>query len=154
MPVFLQEKSTFSLLGQCAAHLHSNDKLLKVGKEEGCQSKIATCVNTSAQSMKELFRKGCGQGSCGGDKFEELSDQGSVASITSGNWVYLVYDSQEQYSRGTHWIPKFHHVHWSGQIVSQCDVHVCKSCWLVLQDSISVSIFYWLLISFFLLEHF
>lgn len=124
MPVFLQDKSTFSLLGQCAAHLHSNDELLKVGRKEGYQSKIATCGNTCAQSMKELFQKDCGQWSCGCDQFEGLSEQGCVISMTGGNWVYLIYDSQEQHSRETRWIPTFHHIHWNGEIVSKCDVHV------------------------------
>jgi phosphatidylinositol glycan class Q protein len=45
-----------------------------------------------------------------------------------------VCDSFEEYGTGIDWVPKLHHLHSNGQIVSHCDVHGCKSCLLLLCD--------------------
>lgn len=51
--------------------------------------------------------------SCGCHKVDGL---GSVSS----HWIHMVHDSSSE--RGI----RMHHIHWNGDIVFQCDVHVCK----------------------------
>lgn len=52
--------------------------------------------------------------SCGCHKVDGL---GSVSS----HWIHMVHDSSSE--RGI----RMHHIHWNGDIVFQCDVHVCYS---------------------------
>lgn len=113
MPVLLQDRSKFSVLGQCEANIRGNGHFPSVGMEENDRRKSSTYGIASAVD---------GQWSCGCHELDGL-----LGSIGSSYWIRLVYDSNEQHGGGVVWIPKLQHIHWNGQIVSQCDVHVCKS---------------------------
>lgn len=107
MPIVLQDKSTFCVLGQCATN-HSDNRLM-VGIE----------------SNKGRFSN------CGCLMSDGLLDQSRRAFLGKSNWVLLTFDSHEQNDTGIHGLPKLHHIHWNGKPVLQYDVHVCKS-WLLL----------------------
>ncbi|XVF29219.1 hypothetical protein REPUB_Repub15cG0101900 [Reevesia pubescens] len=109
MHVSLQDKSKFSLLGQYRACL-SNGQLFYNGVEE--------------DDLRMSHTHSRGQWSCGCRKLDGLLDQCRQTSIESDYWIELAYDSLQLHARGICWIPKLHHIHWNGEIVSQCDVHV------------------------------
>lgn len=46
---------------------------------------------------------------------------GLLEKFRSSHWIHMVHDSSIE--RGI----RMHHIHWNGDIVSQCDVHVCYS---------------------------
>lgn len=49
----------------------------------------------------------------------------SVAPADGNMWVKLVNGAYVQYSK--FWVPKVECIHFKGKLMSQCDVHVCKS---------------------------
>ncbi|KAK9290712.1 hypothetical protein L1049_008886 [Liquidambar formosana] len=124
MPVFLQDKSMFSILGHCAMDISSNGQLPRVGMEEDDQIKTSICDNQCQQNSQDLFGENYGRWSCGCHKLNGLLEQCRQVSIENDNWVQLIYDSHEHCRRNLHWIPKLHHIHWNGQIVFHCDLHV------------------------------
>ncbi|GAV82790.1 Gpi1 domain-containing protein [Cephalotus follicularis] len=124
MPMFLQNKSKFSLLGQCAANIRGTGHLLSNGIEENERRKSSNSVITSASDEQDLSRKNRGQWICGCHELHGLLVKSRQASIGSSHWIHLVYDCHEQFGREVLWIPKLQHIHWNKQIVSQCDVHV------------------------------
>lgn len=116
----LQEKSEFCLLGHCAVDLGNKVQLSRVGIEE----------NEESNYCRDVFGKNFGRWTCECRKLDGLSEQDRW--ISKGNsWIQLVCYSHEKIGREMFWIPKLHHIHWNGQMVSQCDVHVCKS-WILL----------------------
>lgn len=127
MPILLQEKSMFSLLGQGAAYLGGDGKLLNVGLEEDNWRKPSKNSILSTANRQDVFIENYGGRSCTCHKIDELVEQSCEASAEGSCWINLVYDSGEQYGRDICWLPKLHHIHWNGQVVPQFNVHVCKS---------------------------
>lgn len=126
MPKFLQDKSVFSVLGQHSVDLSSNG-MLSSGIIEDGQRNSSTCGNACLQNNVDTFGENYGQWTFGCHKVDELLEQCRQASIGSSNWIQLVYDSHKQFGGEIYWIPKLHHIHWNGQIVFRCDVHVCDT---------------------------
>lgn len=106
MPIILQDKSTFSILGQCVPG-QSNSSLV-AGIEDN-KWKLSNC--------------GCLM-------LDGSSEPNCQASCGKSNWILLTFDSREQNDTRFHRLPKLHHIHWNGLAILQYDVHVCKS-WLL-----------------------
>ncbi|XP_031258156.1 phosphatidylinositol N-acetylglucosaminyltransferase subunit GPI1 isoform X1 [Pistacia vera] len=124
MSVFLQDKSMFSLLGQCAAYPSRNDQLLRVDMVNDNQSKSSNDGAVSQLNRKVRSREKNNGCECGCNKLDGLLEKHRLAAVRSSQWIHMVYDSHEIHGRNIHWIPKLHHMHWNGKILSQCDVHV------------------------------
>lgn len=140
MPMFLQDKSKFSLLGQCASCLGGNGKMLNVGMEEDNWKKSSAHDIAFGTNTKNICGENYGRSSCGCHMLNGLVEHCRQASVESRQWIQLAYDSCEHYGRDIHWVPKLHHIHWNGHIVSHCDVHVCKSYILILCDFVLICI--------------
>lgn len=126
MPVSLQDKCMFSLLGHCAVDLSCNGQSPTAGVEENSQIN-STNGNICTQSSQYMLDKKYGRWSCGCYKYDGLLDHCELISAEKNNWIQLVYDSHGYIGRKIKWIPKLHHIHWNGQRASHFDVHVCNS---------------------------
>ncbi|KAM0993481.1 hypothetical protein PS1_009148 [Malus domestica] len=62
--------------------------------------------------------------SCGCHKLSGSVEQCRENFEGNGYWITMMCDPQEQVGKDITWIPKLHHIHWHGQIVSRCDVHL------------------------------
>ncbi|XVF87545.1 hypothetical protein PTKIN_Ptkin18bG0128900 [Pterospermum kingtungense] len=109
----LNDKSKFSLLGRCL----SNDQVFYNGVEEDGLRKSHT------HSVYGITKCG-GQWSCGCRNLDWLLEQCGQTSVESDYLIELAYESFHLHATGIPWIPKLRHIHWDGEIVSQCDVHV------------------------------
>lgn len=127
MSVFLQDKSVFSLLGQCAACPSGNGQLLKVKTEDDAQRKFCNHGTACVRNRQGTCRERNEQWSCGCEKLSGSLEKHRQTAGESNHWIQVMCDSREIYGRDIHWIPKLHLIHWNGKIVSQCDAHVCKS---------------------------
>lgn len=141
MSVFLQDKSMFSLLGQCAAYPSRSDQLLRVQMVDDNQSKSSNDGAVSGLIRQVWYRGKNNNCQCGCNELEGLLGKHRLAAVGSSHWIHMEYDSDEIHGRNIHWIPKLHHIHWSGKIVSQCDVHVCKSWSLYCMIYVEIIIF-------------
>lgn len=128
MPVSLQEKSTLSLLGYYTADTdrRCNGEFSQVRMEEGDEPTSSSCGNANALCGQDICGKSSGQWTCGCHILDRFSEKDKRIPIRN-SWIQLVCCSHEKFGRDTFCIPKLHHIHWNGQIVSRCDVHVCKS---------------------------
>lgn len=116
MSTTLQDKSMFSLLGQCAAYPSNKD-----------QRKYSTCRIACALNSEGMLRKRNRRCYCGCYNLDGLLEKHRQAATGSNHWIQMVYDPYEIHGRNIHCIPKLHHIHWNGRLVSQCDVHVCDT---------------------------
>ncbi|KAF8403325.1 hypothetical protein HHK36_011427 [Tetracentron sinense] len=123
MPVLLQDKSAFSILGQCAADCRSNGQLQSVGMKEEGPIKSPNYSKVCPQDNQDIFGENYGRWSCGCHKLDRISEQYRQASIRNCNWIQM-YCSHGLFCKEVHWMPKLHHIHWNGQVVSLCDVQV------------------------------
>lgn len=124
MHTSLQDKSTFSLLGQCAANLN-NDEVSNSGVKEKWKTKSGL-DNSSTINSQDQCRPSYGKRRCGCQQLDLLVDGSTKAITESSVWIQLMYDRHGPGKKNL-WIPKLHHIHWDGQIVSECDLHVCHS---------------------------
>ncbi|TXG55787.1 hypothetical protein EZV62_017100 [Acer yangbiense] len=124
MSAYLQDKSMFSLLGQCAAYPSGNDQLLKIKTEDDDQRKSCNHGTACAWNMQDMSRERNEQWSCGCYKVNGSLEKHRRTAAESNHWIQMICDSHRIYGRNINWIPKLHHIHWNGKIVSQCDVHV------------------------------
>ncbi|KAF4373623.1 hypothetical protein F8388_025317 [Cannabis sativa] len=112
MPMSLQDKSELSLLGHFAVGVSNNGELSRVGMGEDDELKSGPGFNGNNS----------GQWSCECHKLDRLVERDRP--ISKGNsWIQVVAYSCEKIGRDIFRIPKLHHIHWNGQIVSHCDVH-------------------------------
>ncbi|KDO53757.1 hypothetical protein CISIN_1g0048102mg, partial [Citrus sinensis] len=124
MSMTLQDKSMFSLLGQCAACPSDNDQLFRIGVGDNDQRKYSTCRIACALNSEGMLRKRNRRYYCGCHKLDGLLEKHRQAANGSNHWVEMIYDPYEIHGRNIHCIPKLHHIHWNGRLVSQCNVHV------------------------------
>lgn len=129
MPVLLQDRSMFSILGHCAANLSSNRQLQRVRLEEDEQTKHSVHDNMYHKETGNILRGNNSRWSCGCHKLDGISERFKRTSIENGTWIQLLFDSHQSFDRNICGIPKLHHIHWHGNVVFLRDVHVCKS-WL------------------------
>lgn len=125
MPKSLQDKSSLCMLGQHAVDLSSAGLLSSSGIQE--DQRNSTCGNACMQNNGGIFRENYGRLACGCHKLDGLPEQCNQASIQNSNWILVANDFYEQFGGETHWIPKLHHIHWNGEVVFPCDVHVCDT---------------------------
>ncbi|KFK34938.1 hypothetical protein AALP_AA5G213500 [Arabis alpina] len=98
MPSTLRDKATFTLLGR-----------------------YDVCLNANRYSSKSTSKAGAyGSLSCGCHRVNGLLEECRTDSVSS-HWIHMVHDSFESTSME---FDRLHHIHWNGEIVSQCDVHV------------------------------
>ncbi|KAH9774471.1 N-acetylglucosaminyl transferase component family protein / Gpi1 family protein [Citrus sinensis] len=124
MSITLQDKSMFSLLGQCAACPSDNDQLFGIGVGDNDKKKYSTCHIACALNSEGMLRKRNRRYYCGCHKLDGLLEKHRQAATGSNHWIEMAYDPYEIHGRNIHCIPKLHHIHWNGRLVSQCDVHV------------------------------
>ncbi|KAJ6747560.1 N-ACETYLGLUCOSAMINYL TRANSFERASE COMPONENT FAMILY PROTEIN / GPI1 FAMILY PROTEIN [Salix koriyanagi] len=124
MPVFLQERAAFSLLGQCVLYGRGNGKMSRDGMEGGDWRNSFTEGLDSVMNSRDLSDGNDGGTSCGCNELDGSHGQCRKEFVENGFWIRLVYDSCEGYGKDVHRVPKLHHLHWNGQIVSHCNVHV------------------------------
>ncbi|KAH7522865.1 hypothetical protein JRO89_XSUnG0093300 [Xanthoceras sorbifolium] len=124
MSLVLQDKSMFSLLGQCAAYPSGNSQLLKCKAEDDDQRKSCNHGTACSQNRQDNCRERNERQSCECHELNGSLKMHRQTAAESNHWIQMLCDSHEIYSSNIHWIPKLHHIHWSGKIVSQCDVHV------------------------------
>ncbi|KAF9679583.1 hypothetical protein SADUNF_Sadunf06G0029900 [Salix dunnii] len=120
MPMLLQERAAFSLLGQCVLHGRGNGKMSRDVMEGGDWRNSFTDGFDSVMNSRDLSDGGT---SCGCNELDGSHGQCRKELVENGFWIRLVHDSCEGYGKDVHWVPKLHHLHWNGQIVSLCDVH-------------------------------
>ncbi|XP_065847210.1 uncharacterized protein [Euphorbia lathyris] len=116
MPVCLQDKSMFSILGQ--------GKMLNLGMQEGNREKSCTDGISTVGNMQDVFGESYGGKSCECDTLDGLVIPRCDASAKGDYWIQLVYYCHKDYGRDVCWLPKLDHIHWNGVIVTQFDVHV------------------------------
>lgn len=100
MPGLLQDKCPLSLLGHCAVDLGGKHQFPRVCSEK------ATCLS-------------CKHCTCDG-----LPDISKLVSVERSNWIQLSYKSHESIDKKIKSVPTLHHMHCSGLISSQIDLHV------------------------------
>lgn len=126
MPVLLQDKSKFSLLGYYAANFSSNGQLLMVrgkGKKHINSTSKKKCVCATEQHASEGKR---GRWRCGCHNLDAILEQCRAFSLKDNIWAQIVCDSSQGVSRKVELIPKVHHIHRKGEAIFQLDVHVCS----------------------------
>lgn len=121
MPAFLQDKTTFSILGHCAADFSSNGQLRK---KEDNQMVSSIYGDLLSQNGQGIFGENYGRCSCGCHEVNGVLEKCREVAIEKDNWVQLIHGSRQDLRKDLRWIPKLHHIHWNGQIVSLCDLHV------------------------------
>lgn len=116
MPSTLQDKTAFTLLGSYNKCLTAN----------GNSSKITT--DKDVCSKAGAYGSPCGYSglSCGCHKVDGLLEDFRKDSVRD-YWIHIMQDSLEHRITEFHSSSRLHHIHWNGEIVSQCNVHVCKS---------------------------
>lgn len=129
MPLSLQNKCTFSLLGYCREDFSSNS-IEDASERDG---------HTNSTNHHTYFRgteNSCvgknGGLDCGCCKVDGFLEHFGLASSQSESWVHLACISSMSTDHKLRMIPQLHHIHWNGEIVSKLDLHVCKSRLLVL----------------------
>ncbi|KAK9097391.1 hypothetical protein Sjap_022888 [Stephania japonica] len=120
MSLRLQEKSTFSLLGYCSVDYSSYSPPNR--------SKLVDGLARMHDNMYPPNNQGSvGEASewrCGCEKLDRPLEQCRRLSLSNGKWIQLSFNFHRHGSGGIYWIPKLHHIHWDGQVMQKCDVHV------------------------------
>ncbi|CAN4106626.1 unnamed protein product [Withania somnifera] len=123
MPVLLQDKTNFSLLGYYAADFSSYGQLLMVSGKgnkyiNSSSKKTCLCAEQHAPERKR------GRWKCGCHKLDTVLEQCRAFSLKNNIWAQIVCDSSQAVSRKLELISKVHHIHMQGEAVFQLDVHV------------------------------
>lgn len=106
MPVNLKDKAAFCVLGLSAADPGN--------------------VGLSAADPGEGSKKKRDQG-CGCYRITEPLESCRQLAVGSNSWIQLMHNSCSGYQGENLWLPEVHHIHWKGEVVYHCDVHVCYS---------------------------
>lgn len=128
MPTILQDRSVFSVLGLCISDTARNSL---TAEAEVDKKKFSHCGNAWAEGSTSVHQKN----NCKSCSFLQLDGslrKSSQSFVGKSNWVLLKFDSSEQDDVGIYRLPKLHHIHCNGLSVSEYDVHVCKSQFLLL----------------------
>lgn len=123
MPLSLQDKCTFSLLGYCITDFSSNG-IEAASEIDGHTNSINHHMhfhgteNSCVGKNVEL--------DCGCYKVDGFLEHFGLASLQSDSWVQLACISSTSTDCKLQLIPELHHIHWNGEIVSKLDLHVCN----------------------------
>ncbi|XP_008449218.2 uncharacterized protein LOC103491163 isoform X3 [Cucumis melo] len=125
MPAILQDKSVFSLLGQCVPKLCS-DGVLSSGRINVLNGEKNSCYHYEHGKNSEVnTTDSCGRLTPQFHHLGGVSEQCRQVYSRNSNWLFLEYDSDKKYENSeVFWIPKLDYLCWNGQKVSNCDVHV------------------------------
>jgi len=125
MPSSLEDKSKFCVLGLSVTDPTASNSL--VNETEFDKKKLSEYGNAleegTTYKKNNCWNCHCFQLDCSLRKSSQYV-------LGKSNWVLLTFDSPEHNDLGLHRLPNVHHIHWNGQILSQFDVHVCKSLFL------------------------
>ncbi|XP_077238347.1 N-acetylglucosaminyl transferase component family protein / Gpi1 family protein isoform X2 [Tasmannia lanceolata] len=146
MPIFLQDHSTFSILGHCAADCSCeswkmdsqsnglvsetlNQRLPSIGIEEVASTKATYYGGINPQHGQKLFggaasAKNCRKCNCSCLKLDGFLEADGQSSIRTGNWIHLIPESPGFVSKEIRWLPRLNHMHCDGWQFSIFDVHV------------------------------
>jgi len=127
MPSFLEDKSKFSVLGLAVTDPTASNSLLN--ETEYDKKKLSEFGNALEEGS--TYRKNNCR-SCDCFQLDCSSRKSSQYVFGKSNWVLLTFDSPKHNDIGLNRLPNLHHIHWNGKILSQYDVHVCKSLFLLL----------------------
>lgn len=143
MPMPLKRTSTFCIIGHCAAHYRDMDMKTVTNKQSdpfleskrscGSIESVSTkpirymdtneiSKSTMSVAASEVENHGCL--SCGCGTLDHSIEPYREALIRHGNWIQLLPKSQGILCKESRWVPRFHHMHQNGHIMSNCDVHV------------------------------
>lgn len=90
-------------------------------------------------SKEDQYHSSC----CGCHNLNGSLEQCRQTFVGSSYWIQMLCDPQEQVGTEISWIPKLHHIHWNGQMVFPCDIHVCKS-WMLQWHALGLFLFLFL----------
>ncbi|CAL1354073.1 unnamed protein product [Linum trigynum] len=125
MTMSLQEKSRFCLLGHCSTPLNINGDGLKVGSEVDGEIGSSSDIHVAGKRQPSVSQ--CSKESvCGCNQLDGFIQHCWKNGVEGGHWIHWMHKSHEQSGRDFNCVPQLHHVHWNGQVVVHCDVHVCK----------------------------
>jgi phosphatidylinositol glycan class Q protein len=116
MPSTLRDKAAFTLLGRYDISRNANGNVSKIIRDKDMSRKAGAYVRPCKYSGL----------SCGCHKVDGLLEDFRKDSVRN-YWIHMVHDSAEHRIMEFHSSSRLHHIHWNGDIVSQCDVHVCHS---------------------------
>ncbi|PQP97887.1 N-acetylglucosaminyl-phosphatidylinositol biosynthetic protein gpi1 isoform X2 [Prunus yedoensis var. nudiflora] len=71
-------------------------------------------------SKEDQYHSSC----CGCHNLNGSLEQCRQPFVGSSYWIQMLCDPQEQVGTEISWIPKLHHIHWNGQMVFPCDIHL------------------------------
>uniref|UniRef100_A0A7N0VCK4 N-acetylglucosaminyl transferase component n=1 Tax=Kalanchoe fedtschenkoi TaxID=63787 RepID=A0A7N0VCK4_KALFE len=120
MPLSLQDETTFCALGLISAD--SNDNLPHPTVPTNDEQASFNSRYNNYQNGEDTFEEKRSGHSCNCD----VTDWVLKYSLSLGDckWIMLVYDSQDDFRCDTYLMPKLHHIHWNGEVLSNCDVQV------------------------------
>lgn len=127
MPSVLEDKSKFSVLGLCVTGPTTSNGLMNGAEDD--KKKFSEHGNALQEGGTDGKNNSM---SCRCFQLDGSLRKSSQYVLGRSNWVLLMFDSPEQNDVVIHRLPKLHHIHWNGLTVSQYDVHVCKSLFLIL----------------------
>jgi phosphatidylinositol glycan class Q protein len=113
MPSTLRDKAAFTLLGRYDISRNANGNVSKIIRDKDMSRKAGAYVRPCKYSGL----------SCGCHKVDGLLEDFRKDSVRN-YWIHMVHDSAEHRIMEFHSSSRLHHIHWNGDIVSQCDVHV------------------------------
>lgn len=128
MPTSLQNRCGLSLLGYCSAGSSTNGELRfhrEAVKENGQNSPLSGDLGQHIED--DISKDQIGQLICGCHKVDGLLEYHRRCTDTDP--IQLVCGSYISPNRKFGWIPKLHHIHWDGQVVSHIDLHVYSNLW-------------------------
>lgn len=130
MPTHLQDKSEFCILGYVEGDCSGNSELENCGNDRNREMKLNGNQSSSSLAINH------GSWSCGCQRHDGILGQGRLS--TSENMsIKLISVISERMDGRVIAIPKLDHLHFNGEIESQLDLHVCKSCSSLKQASFS-----------------
>ncbi|XP_056158359.1 uncharacterized protein LOC130134736 isoform X1 [Syzygium oleosum] len=88
------------------------------------KDKAAFCVlGLSAADPSKGSKKKRDQG-CGCYRITEPLESCRQLAVGSNSWIQLMHNSCSGYQGENLWLPEVHHIHWKGEVVYHCDVHI------------------------------
>ncbi|KAK4412899.1 hypothetical protein Salat_2937100 [Sesamum alatum] len=118
MPVLLQDKCKFSLLGYYESDFSGNEQLERLGQDKNKHMNF-----TSDGHHLKRCTNNHGRWSCGWLKVDVLLEQGRLAAL--GNmWIKIVYGLPETIDRKVSVFPKLVHLHWNRETTFPLDLHM------------------------------
>ncbi|XP_068663594.1 uncharacterized protein [Aristolochia californica] len=129
--MLLQDHAIYTTLGYCrpgSDYEMLNGRLTSVLMEEVATTKATDCSFASPPNSQKIHEdanciKSHETWWCGCQKLDGFLKSYKESSITSGNWIQFT-SSPINISKEVSWIPKLHHIHFEGQLLSCCDAHV------------------------------